>query len=232
MTHIALCFLFGAEAAAVLCVQQPDGAGARAAVASTVATRNDEELRELFSSNTDIDLSFFSNSTASQFLSHFWSHGTLQARRPGPERSARGSCASQGVVTARSHSAAARRGWPAAVLWAVYVWGGVVLQQPNFVMCCAGWEDARAALADPARPFHVPAGLPALWRVPPLAHQRETAWLWHRVPGTHATLAHMRGLLLGAHCGNAASRDGRSAAQPPAGGALRRARARAAQAAC
>ena len=50
------------------------------AVASTIATRNDAELRELFSSSTDIDLSFFSNSTASQFLAHFWSHGTLQVR--------------------------------------------------------------------------------------------------------------------------------------------------------
>ena len=49
-------------------------------VASTIATRNDEELTELFSREADIDLSFFSNNTASQFLSHFWSHGTLQAR--------------------------------------------------------------------------------------------------------------------------------------------------------
>ena len=49
-------------------------------VASTIATRNDEELTDLFSREADIDLSFFSNNTASQFLSHFWSHGTLQAR--------------------------------------------------------------------------------------------------------------------------------------------------------
>ena len=49
-------------------------------VASTIATRNDVELTDLFSREADIDLSFFSNNTASQFLSHFWSHGTLQAR--------------------------------------------------------------------------------------------------------------------------------------------------------
>ena len=52
-------------------------------VASTIATRNDEELTELFSREADIDLSFFSNNTASQFLSHFWSHGTLQVRKLG-----------------------------------------------------------------------------------------------------------------------------------------------------
>ena len=49
-------------------------------VASTIATRNDVELHDLFSREADIDLSFFSNNTASQYLSHFWSHGTLQAR--------------------------------------------------------------------------------------------------------------------------------------------------------
>ncbi|KAK9821995.1 hypothetical protein WJX81_006133 [Elliptochloris bilobata] len=54
------------------------GSSVGSIVASTIATRNDTELRDLFSREADIDLSFFSNSTASQFLSHFWSHGTLQ----------------------------------------------------------------------------------------------------------------------------------------------------------
>ena len=48
------------------------------AVAATVATRNDQELRELFDASNSFDLSFFSNSTASQFLRHFLLKGTLQ----------------------------------------------------------------------------------------------------------------------------------------------------------
>lgn len=48
------------------------------AVAATTATRNDAELQELFSDAASFDLSFFSNTTASQFLRHFLLKGTLQ----------------------------------------------------------------------------------------------------------------------------------------------------------
>ena len=48
------------------------------AVAAIVATRNDTELRELFDGSASLDLSFFSNSTASQFLRHFLLKGVLQ----------------------------------------------------------------------------------------------------------------------------------------------------------
>lgn len=48
------------------------------AVAAIVATRNDEMLRDLFKHMSEFDLSFFSNSTASQFLRHFLLKGTLQ----------------------------------------------------------------------------------------------------------------------------------------------------------
>ena len=43
-----------------------------------VATRNDAELTELFSDSGTFDLSFFSNSTVSQFLRHFLLKGVLQ----------------------------------------------------------------------------------------------------------------------------------------------------------
>ena len=49
-----------------------------AAVAAIVATRDDNMLAELFSHLGDFDLSFFSNSTASQFVRHFVLKGTLQ----------------------------------------------------------------------------------------------------------------------------------------------------------
>ena len=48
------------------------------AVAAVVATRNDAELAELFSDSGTFDLSFFSNSTVSQFLRHFLLKGVLQ----------------------------------------------------------------------------------------------------------------------------------------------------------
>ena len=47
-------------------------------MAALVATRNDAELAELFSESGTFDLSFFSNSTASQFLRHFLLKGVLQ----------------------------------------------------------------------------------------------------------------------------------------------------------
>ena len=47
-------------------------------MAATIATRSDEELRDLFSQAGSFDLSFFSNATASQFLRHFLLKGTLQ----------------------------------------------------------------------------------------------------------------------------------------------------------
>ena len=47
-------------------------------MAAVVATRNDAELTELFSDSGTFDLSFFSNSTASQFLRHFLLKGVLQ----------------------------------------------------------------------------------------------------------------------------------------------------------
>ena len=43
-----------------------------------MATRNDGELRTLFSESGSFDLSFFSNSTLSQFFRHFLLKGTLQ----------------------------------------------------------------------------------------------------------------------------------------------------------
>ena len=48
------------------------------AVAAIVATRNDDMLRDLFKHMSEFDLSFFSNSTASQFVRHFLLKGTLQ----------------------------------------------------------------------------------------------------------------------------------------------------------
>jgi TAG lipase/steryl ester hydrolase/phospholipase A2/LPA acyltransferase len=59
-------------------VQQLTGCNKLAAVAAIVATRNDEMLRDLFKHMSEFDLSFFSNSTASQFLRHFLLKGTLQ----------------------------------------------------------------------------------------------------------------------------------------------------------
>ena len=47
-------------------------------MAAIVATRDDNMLAELFSHLGDFDLSFFSNSTASQFVRHFVLKGTLQ----------------------------------------------------------------------------------------------------------------------------------------------------------
>ena len=47
-------------------------------MAALAATRSDEELTELFSEAGSYDLSFFSNSTASQFLRHFLLKGVLQ----------------------------------------------------------------------------------------------------------------------------------------------------------
>lgn len=43
-----------------------------------MATRNDEELRTLFEEAEGFDLSFFSNTTATQFFRHFLLKGTLQ----------------------------------------------------------------------------------------------------------------------------------------------------------
>ena len=48
------------------------------AVAAIIGTRNDDELRELFDQSSTMDLSFFSNSTMSQFLRHFLLKGVLQ----------------------------------------------------------------------------------------------------------------------------------------------------------
>ena len=48
------------------------------AVAAIIGTRNDDELRELFDQSSTMDMSFFSNSTASQFLRHFLLKGVLQ----------------------------------------------------------------------------------------------------------------------------------------------------------
>ena len=48
------------------------------AVAAIVATRNDHMLGQLFDNLDKFDLSFFSNSTASQFIRHFLLKGTLQ----------------------------------------------------------------------------------------------------------------------------------------------------------
>lgn len=47
-------------------------------MAAIVATRNDDMLRDLFKHMSEFDLSFFSNSTASQFVRHFLLKGTLQ----------------------------------------------------------------------------------------------------------------------------------------------------------
>jgi len=63
---------------ALVIVQQLTGCNKLAAVAAIVATRNDEMLRDLFKHMSEFDLSFFSNSTASQFLRHFLLKGTLQ----------------------------------------------------------------------------------------------------------------------------------------------------------
>lgn len=48
------------------------------AVASIVATNTDEQLDMMFTHMSEFDLSFFSNSTASQFFRHFLLKGTLQ----------------------------------------------------------------------------------------------------------------------------------------------------------
>jgi TAG lipase/steryl ester hydrolase/phospholipase A2/LPA acyltransferase len=63
---------------ALVIVQQLTGCNKLAAVAAIVATRNDEMLRDPFKHMSEFDLSFFSNSTASQFLRHFLLKGTLQ----------------------------------------------------------------------------------------------------------------------------------------------------------
>ncbi|KAK9795501.1 hypothetical protein WJX73_009996 [Symbiochloris irregularis] len=54
------------------------GSSVGSIVAAIVATRNDAELHELFDGSATMDLSFFSNSTASQFLRHFLLKGVLQ----------------------------------------------------------------------------------------------------------------------------------------------------------
>ncbi|DBA89645.1 TPA: hypothetical protein ACH3X2_004537 [Trebouxia sp. C0005] len=54
------------------------GSSVGSIVAAIVATRNDEMLRDLFKHMSEFDLSFFSNSTASQFIRHFLLKGTLQ----------------------------------------------------------------------------------------------------------------------------------------------------------
>ena len=54
------------------------GSSAGAIVAATVATRNDVELDEMFAHADAFDLSFFANSTASQFARHLLLKGTLQ----------------------------------------------------------------------------------------------------------------------------------------------------------
>lgn len=48
------------------------------AVAAIIATRNDQELWELFDQANIMDLSFFSNTTMSQFVRHFLLKGVLQ----------------------------------------------------------------------------------------------------------------------------------------------------------
>ena len=47
-------------------------------MAATIACRNDDELHALFSEAGSFDLSFFSNTTATQFFRHFLLKGTLQ----------------------------------------------------------------------------------------------------------------------------------------------------------
>ena len=47
-------------------------------MASIVATNTDEQLDMMFNHMSEFDLSFFSNSTASQFFRHFLLKGTLQ----------------------------------------------------------------------------------------------------------------------------------------------------------
>lgn len=54
------------------------GSSAGAIVAAAVATRNDAELAEMFAHASGIDLAFFANSTASQFVRHLLLKGTLQ----------------------------------------------------------------------------------------------------------------------------------------------------------
>ncbi|KAL3151785.1 hypothetical protein ABBQ38_012757 [Trebouxia sp. C0009 RCD-2024] len=54
------------------------GSSVGSIVAAIVATRNDDMLRDLFKHMSEFDLSFFSNSTASQFVRHFLLKGTLQ----------------------------------------------------------------------------------------------------------------------------------------------------------
>ena len=48
------------------------------AVAATIATRNNQELQDLFKDGAAMDYSFFSNSTLPQFVRHFLLKGTLQ----------------------------------------------------------------------------------------------------------------------------------------------------------
>ena len=48
------------------------------AVAAIIATNTDEQLDMMFNHMSEFDLSFFSNSTASQFFRHFLLKGTLQ----------------------------------------------------------------------------------------------------------------------------------------------------------
>lgn len=47
-------------------------------VSGIVGTHTDDELRDLFASIEDIDVSFFSNSTIRQFLAHLLMKGHLQ----------------------------------------------------------------------------------------------------------------------------------------------------------
>jgi TAG lipase/steryl ester hydrolase/phospholipase A2/LPA acyltransferase len=54
------------------------GSSAGAIVAATIATRSDAELDEMFAHADAFDLSFFANSTASQFARHLLLKGTLQ----------------------------------------------------------------------------------------------------------------------------------------------------------
>ncbi|KAK9804424.1 hypothetical protein WJX72_011952 [[Myrmecia] bisecta] len=54
------------------------GSSVGSIVASIIATNDDEQLQKLFDHMREFDLSFFSNSTASQFFNHFLLNGTLQ----------------------------------------------------------------------------------------------------------------------------------------------------------
>ena len=120
-------------------------------MAAVVATRNDAELTELFSDSGTFDLSFFSNSTASQFLRHFLLKGVLQDVEVLQKRLRR-LLGDATFLQAFAHSGAPVRACCSAALWGVRQ--QMVLCDGDGSLCLVLWPGDVLGIQVSAVPMH------------------------------------------------------------------------------